>query len=283
LNYLMDMIHSPSMSRLLGGVAFALLSVVSLQSVVKAQVAPTLGVAGGFGVLAHSAVTGSTGTGTVVNGHVGSYPTPTVSNFPPSTVGAGFTLYTTVDIAVQQAQIAGATAFDFVAVQGGSVLNDNLATVGVLGPGIYALDAADLPSSSVLTLNGEGVFLFNVASSLTMNTSSVVSGSADPCNVFWRVGSSATLNGTQFMGTVLAHSSITLDGGDVLGRLLGGLGGNGAVTMSGSGGNTIGGCAITPVPTMPEMFMVLLAVVLGTLSYVQLSRGRMNPALQPRS
>ena len=50
-----------------------------------AQVAPPLGTAAQFGALGNSGVTGSTGLGTIVNGDVGSSPTPAISNFPPST------------------------------------------------------------------------------------------------------------------------------------------------------------------------------------------------------
>ena len=137
-------------------------------------------------------------------------------------------------------------------IQGpGTVLPDNLATVGALGPGIYSFvtGAADLPASATLTLNGTGIFIFNVASSLTANVLSNVVGTANPCNIFWRVGSSATLNGTTFKGTVIAGASITVGAGaNLAGRALAGAGATGAVTMAGSGGNTIGGCS-TPVRT----------------------------------
>ena len=121
-------------------------------------------------------------------------------------------------------------AYDAMLAQGpGVVLPDNLATVGALGPGVYsfATGAADLPASTTLTLNGGGVFIFNVASSLTANVVSSVVGTANPCNVFWRVGSSATLNGTNFGGTVIASASITVGAGaNLLGRVFSGAGEN---------------------------------------------------------
>src|SRR5438045_9610934 len=49
-----------------------------------AQVAPPLGTAAAFGALGNSGVTGSTGLGTSVAGEVGSSPTPSIPNFPPS-------------------------------------------------------------------------------------------------------------------------------------------------------------------------------------------------------
>lgn len=229
-----------------------------------AQVAPPLGVAGQFGVLGNSAVTGATGTGVLVSGDVGSSPTPTISNFPPSTTSTPFLVHFTNDGIVQQARTDANAAYTALQIQGpGTVLADNLATVGALGPGIYSFTsgAPDLPASATLTLNGNGIFVFNVGSSLTANVLSNVVGTANPCNIYWRVGSSATLNGTNFRGTVIANASITVGAGANLeGRALAGTGATGAVTMAGSGGNTIGGCSALPAcplitiapPTAPD-------------------------------
>src|SRR6202023_739001 len=102
-----------------------------------------------------------------------------------------------------------------------------------------------------LTLNGGGIFVFNVANSLTANVLSNVTGTANPCNIYWRIGTSATLNGTNFLGTVIASASITVgSGANLAGRALAGTGATGAVTMAGSGGNTIGGCSAAP-PVCP--------------------------------
>ncbi len=233
-------------------------------SALWAQVAPPLGTARQFGVLGNSAVTGATGTGALVLGDVGSSPTATISNFPPSRIVPPFVVRFTNDGVVQQARIDANAAYTALLVQGpGTVLPDNLATVGALGPGIYsfATGAPDLPASATLTLNGTGIFVFNVGSSLTANVLSNVVGTANPCNIYWRVGSSATLNGTNFRGTVIADASITVgDGANLEGRALAGSGATGAVTMAGNGGNTIGGCAIPPAcptitvapPTVPN-------------------------------
>lgn len=239
-----------NLSLLAGAAAITLMMFAPV--LLRAQVAPNLGTAHRFGALGDSGVTGSAGAGTVVNGDVGSFPTATITNFPPSTVGAGFTLHPAANATVQQAQTDAKSAYDFLAAQGGSAIPNALG--GTLGPGVYSVGAADLAASTTLTLNGSGIFIFNVASSLTMNGSSVVNGSADPCNIYWRVGTSATLNGTQFRGTVIADASITLGGGSVSGRLLAGTGATGAVTMT-TGGSTIGGCSTAPaVPTISKAF-----------------------------
>jgi Ice-binding-like/IPTL-CTERM motif len=122
----------------------------------------------------------------------------------------------------------------------------------VLTSGIYSFagGAADLAATGTLTLNGSGVFVFQVASALTANVGSNVVGTANSCNVFWQVGTSATLNGNSFRGNVFAAASITVgSGSNVTGRTIAGTGPTGAVTMAGAGGNTIGGCASAPVPT----------------------------------
>ena len=250
--------------RLAALVAFAVL--LCVPSTTWAQVAPDLGVAGQFGALGNSGVTGSAGGGTVVDGDVGSSPTPTIINFPPSSVLAPFTLHLSNDAVVQQARVDSIAAYNFLAAQGpGTVLAAQL-DGATLTSGIYSFQggAADLASGGTLTLNGPGVFVFQVDSSLTANVLSNVVGSADPCSVFWRVGSSATLNGVTFSGTVIADASITLgDGSNLTGRALAGTGPTGAVTMAGSGGNTIGGCSTTqPVPTLPQWAMIGLLLLL---------------------
>lgn len=237
-----------------------------------AQMAPPLGSLESFAVLGNSGVTGSTGAGTVVDGDVGSSPTASISNFPPSTASAGFTVHLTNDLTVQQAHADAIAAYNFLAAQGpGTVLPAQL-DGQVLTSGIYSFmgGAADLAAGGTLTLNGPGVFVFQVDSALTANINSDVIGTADPCSVFWRVGSSATLNGIGFWGIVIADASVTVgSGSNVTGKTIAGTGATGAVTMAGSGGNTIGGCAARPsvleIPAIGGMgaalFIVLLAAV----------------------
>lgn len=255
----------------IGAVVLAL-----FQSSLVAQLAPSLGTASGFALLGNSAVTGSAGSGTVVTGSVGSFPTATISNFPPSTVAPGFTLHTTANATVQAAQADARTAYNFLAAQGGApVPGDNLNTT--LTPGVYSLGAGNLPASTTLTLNGAGIFIFNVASTLTMNVGSAVLGTANPCNVYWRVGTSATLNGTSFVGTVLADASITVGSGSVTGRLLSGLGATGASTLT-VGGNTIGGCsAPVAAPSIAKAFSPT-TIIAGNNSQLTISLNNLNGA-----
>src|SRR6186713_3262317 len=84
----------------------------------SAQVAPPLGAAQIFGTLGNSGVTGSTGSGTIVEGDVGSSPTPAISNFPPSTAAFPFTVHLLNDSAVQLAHLDAIAAYNFLAAQG---------------------------------------------------------------------------------------------------------------------------------------------------------------------
>jgi len=97
----------------------------------------------------------------------------------------------------------------------------------VLHRGVYSGGALDLAGGATLELNGAAsdVFIIKAASSLTINIGSTVSltGGAVWSNVFWYVGSSATIfSGSTFSGILLAVQSITLNGGaaQVTGRLL---------------------------------------------------------------
>jgi hypothetical protein len=239
-----------------------------------AQVAPPMGVLTQFGALGNSGVTGSTGLGTVVNGDVGSSPTPTITNFPPSSVTPPFTLHLVNDTTVQQAHLDANTAYNALAAQGpGTVLPAQL-NGAVLTSGIYSFagGAADIAALGTLTLNGSGVFVFQVDSALTANVGSNIIGTADPCSVFWRIGTSATLNGVSFRGIVIADASITVgSGSNVTGRVIAGRGPTGAVTMAGGGGNTIGGCSAVVVPpaggasapTLDFVGMTILMVLLA--------------------
>ena len=210
-----------------------------------AATAPPLGQVRQFGALGGAGVTGAAGAGVIVSGDVGSSPTATITNFPPSSVAAGFVLHTTNDAIVQQARLDAVTAANDLASQGpGTVLAAQLNGVTLTAGSYSFASTADLAASGTLTLNGPGIFVFNVTSALTANVLSNVVGTADPCQVFWRVGSDATLNGNGFRGTVIAAAGFVTvgDGANVMGRVVAAT----AVTMAGAGGNTIGGCSASP-------------------------------------
>jgi Ice-binding-like/IPTL-CTERM motif len=219
-----------------------------------AQVAPPLGVVRQFGLLASSGVTAA-GTA-VVNGDVGACPTPSITGAGLSTV-LPFTIHPAADAVVCQAQIDSTAASTNLSGQGpGTTLVAQLGGASV-GPGVYTFaSTADIAAGTTLTLSGAGTYIFIVSSAITANVgSNVLFAGVNPCQVFWRVGSDATLNGVNFPGTVIAGAagagSVTLGtGANLAGRAISL---TGAVTMAGTG-QTVGGCstlagAVTTLPT----------------------------------
>jgi hypothetical protein len=122
-----------------------------------------------------------------------------------------------------------------------------------LTPGVYFF-ASSAQLTGTLTLNNLGnpnaLFVFQIGSTLTTasNSSVIFSNSLTDPNVFWQVGSSATLGTTtSFQGNILALTSITLNNGATIG-CGSALARNGAVTLD---NNVIGGgCKGTS--TVPE-------------------------------
>ena len=194
-----------------------------------------LGTAEIFAVLGGSTVT-STGN-TTVDGNLGLSPGSAVTGFPPGVVSNG-TIHIS-DAPANQAQVDLTTAYNYAAGLG---VDATLAAE--LGgttqpPGVY--DSADttFAITGTLTLDAQGdpnaVFIFQAGSTLTTagNSEVVLINGAQAGNVFWQVGSSATLGTTStFRGNILALTSITLTtGATVEGRVLAR---NGAVTMDGN-------------------------------------------------
>jgi hypothetical protein len=188
------------------------------------QASVALGGAGNFVVLAGSTVT-NTGP-TSLTGDLGVSPGTAVSGFPPGTiVGAQHA----GDPAAAQGVADLTTAYNDAA---GRTLCP-VAVAGNLGghtltPGLYKSTSSLEISSGDLTLDAQGdanaVFIFQMASTLTTTSGRqvILSGSAKSTNVFWQVGTSATLGSTSaFQGTLMADQAITLSTGATLnGRAL---------------------------------------------------------------
>jgi ice-binding like protein len=194
----------------------------------SAAIVPTvpLGTSANYAVLGASTVT-NTGN-SVLNRSLGLWPGTSITGFPPGIVNAPGTIDTT-NAAAQQAQsdltlayvnaanrpVDATTAADLVNLQ--------------LGPGVYSGPSKGaLLLSGPLVLDGGGnldaVFIFQTDSTLTTASSSTVSliNGAQACNVFWQIGSSATLGTfSTFVGNILALQSITVTTGvTVHGRAL---------------------------------------------------------------
>jgi len=170
-------------------------------------ISPNLGLATSFSVLGHTTVT-NTGP-TSMPGDLG-VDGGAVSDLGTLTVGG--MIYESTATEADNAQSANTAAFGVLDQTCDTTWPGSVVELGgrTLVPGVYCADSFGL--TGTLTLNGGpgDVFIFKAASTLvTASGSSVVGG--DPCNIWWRVGSSATLNTrTSFIGNILALTDIGL-------------------------------------------------------------------------
>ncbi len=197
------------------------------------QAAVALGSAASFAVLAGSTVT-NTGP-TTVNGDLGLSPGSSVTGFPPGTVVGG-TIHAADDIA--------AWAMANLTIAYNDAAGRTLCPVSVAGnlggltlaPGLYKSTSGLEISSGDLTLDAQGnasaVFIFQIASTLYTGAGVhvILAGGAQASNVFWQVGTSATLGtNSTVIGTIMADQSISFTTGATLnGRALARIG---AVTL----------------------------------------------------
>jgi hypothetical protein len=189
-----------------------------------------LGSAGNFAILAGSGVT-NTGVTTHIYGDVGSFPTATITGLLAGNVTG--TLYTTADPLVGTAKTDLTTAYNDA--QGRSL--NAISLPGQLGgltftPGLYVNSTSSgisgTGSNAILTLDAQGdanaVWVFQMGSTLITDagTSIVLAHGANWKNVYWSVGTSATLGTNSiFYGNILADQAITLTTGATLnGRVL---------------------------------------------------------------
>jgi hypothetical protein len=213
----------------------------------------SLGAADSFAVLASTALT-NTGT-TTVTGDIGASSGSITG--PGTMVLTGASTNHGNDAATAAAQGSLTTAYTDAGAQGtGTVVGaaDLALQTQPMLPGVYS-SGSDLSLTGAITLDGGGsydsVFIFRAVAGLTTASASsiLLINGAQACNVFWQIGSSATLgSGSSFRGNILANTSISLDAGaTVEGRLLAS---TGAVTLI---SNTITrpACATGLVPVPP--------------------------------
>jgi len=214
---------------------FLLAAAVTLagHDVLANPMAVNLGTAAQFGILAGSAVT-ITGP-TTINGNLGSSPTPAITGLGSLTLNGVNEANNSV---AQTAHNDLATAISDAASRTPTTTYAAAYNLGgqTLTPGVYN-SASSLYLTGTLTLDGLGdpnaVFIIQAGSTLTGAAASsvVLTDGAQAANVFWEIGSSATLGAdTAFVGSLLAETSVTLGAGsDINGRVLAL---NGAITMA---------------------------------------------------
>jgi hypothetical protein len=208
----------------------------------EANVANPLGVdlgsAAAFVVLAGTGIS-NIGISTLLTGDVGSFPSSTINGLLSGNVIG--TLFMVADPIVGLAKTDLTTAYNDA--QGRSI--DAISLPGQLGgltlaPGLYVNSSTSgisgTGANGILTLDAGGnpnaVWIFKMGSTLVTDagTSIVLAGGAQAKNIYWSVGTSATLGTNSiFFGTILADQSITLTtGASLTGRALARIG---AVTL----------------------------------------------------
>ena len=177
---------------------------------------PGLGSAGNFAVLSGA---GMTNTGpSWITGAIGAS-SAGITGFPPGTSGpkhVGDSAYTTAetDLVTAFNNSSQPTTTDYTGVNLGGK---------TLGPGVYNQTTAPTLTGT-LTLTGGGVYIFKIGSTLVTASGARVHliNGAQPCDIFWQVGSSATIaTSTTFVGNIMAVASIQMQTGATLnGRAL---------------------------------------------------------------
>ena len=230
-----------------------------------------LGTAGNFAILAGAAVTDSPTS--AISGAVG------VSPAAGTTIGltctqvagtiyavdaTGALCFVTDPAMLTTAKNDLTTAFNNAAGQTPDttfITGDNQLGGQTLVAGVYRFGGATTANlTGPLTLSGDAsaVWVFQATSDLVTAVTSSVNfiGGGNPCNVYWVVQSSATLNGSSFAGTVMAADSITFGNGVALtGRALAFTGNvtliNDTINGSACGASSGGSSPATPAPQPP--------------------------------
>lgn len=185
-----------------------------------AATSPTLSALSSYSVLGGAGVT-CTGA-TTVSGIVGVSPGTSITGFPsPCTAGGGTQSNTASAIAAQAENLTTFSALDQSCDQTFGAVDLTATFPSGVGPGVYC-STSSFTLTGNLNLTGSGVHIFKTVSTLITSPGSSVTG-GDACNVWWRVGSSTTLDTTtSFKGNVLSQNGVNAmnAGATLTGRFL---------------------------------------------------------------
>ena len=196
----------------------------------------------GYSAIATTTITNAGLTN--IEGDIGVAPGTSITGFPPGTVTGSIRINDPITVSARDTIIQTYNLFNNCPCETNL---SNMPLDGViLPPGVYCFDSS-AAISGTLTLDGMGnpnsMFIFKVGSTLTTDTLSniLLINAATPCNVYWLIGSSATLGTfSDFSGNILSQVSITSNSGASVNGNLYALGG--AITFDTT---TVTGCACT--------------------------------------
>ncbi|MET9520456.1 ice-binding family protein [Streptomyces sp. NPDC002994] len=229
-------------SALAATVAVVMVAVTPTTAMAIATPVP-LGTTESYSVLAGSGVT-NTGP-SVIDHDLGTHPTPAISGFPPGQVRG---VVHAADVPARLAKSDLVVAYNNAAGQAQDfALGSAIGAGQELLPGVHTRESGGVLLNGDLVLNAGGnpnaVWVFQIPTTLTTASRSrvLLTNGASPCNVFWQIGSSATLGTySTFVGTIMALTSISVTtGANIEGRALAR---NGAVTLD-NNRIFLGGCA----------------------------------------
>jgi len=180
----------------------------------------SMGSAATFGVVAATTIT-NTGA-TVVDGICGVSPGSAIVGFLPGVCSGGNSVGVAAPVVAAKAACTSAFNAASSAVQTKALSSANLAGQN-LAPGVYTFPALGVTLTADLTLNGatnpSGQWIFKITETLVTSALSkvILTGGALASNVFFLVGSSATLGaGSSLAGNILAHTAVSLGGAAVV-------------------------------------------------------------------
>ena len=299
---------SAKVSRLLWGIPVAVIALpVLFGPAISSAAGPTIrpGTTTTYGILAGSTIT-NTGPTTIsgtAGGDVGLSPGTSYTG-SGSVTSTGTNHITDSAASIAQADLV--TAYDDLGVPAPTILSSPDLAGRTLLAGTYAAAAGTLANSGNVILDAQGdptaVFVFQAASTAITSTGSTMTlaNGAQACNVYWRVGSSATLGvNSTFIGHVYALTSITANtGASINGQLLARngavsldtntivnnactaavatttTGATGTTTVAPGSSTTVPGGGILPVTGAYTETLVFLAVVLVVLGTVKIMMDR---------
>ncbi len=207
-----------------------------LATPVYAATSPSLSALTSFSVLGGAAVT-CTGA-TTLSGGVGVSPGTSITGFPsPCTAGGGVHSNDASAIAAQAEALSTFSTLDQTCDATYGAVDLTATFPSGVGPGVYC-STSSFTLTGNLNLTGSGVWIFKTVSTLITSPGSSITG-GNACDVWWRIGSSATLDTTtSFKGNIFALNGTTaLNTGATLDGRVVGLAAN-TITLD---GNTISG------------------------------------------